>query len=131
LTGKRQLIDWETYRQAVYDKHQWVRLQVIAGASKQGGVVRIPLTEVFQPQLAAKGASIADVPDEVRKYQDAIYGPRPVAAEEETSYEEGPERSDEAAELETEGLLLSSNSEVVSDLIGREPPSDPGRPWFG
>jgi hypothetical protein len=41
-TGGRPLTDWDAYRQAVYDKHQWVCLQVIAGASKQWGVARIP-----------------------------------------------------------------------------------------
>ena len=77
LTAKRQLTDWDAYRQAVINKHQWVRLQVIAGASKDRGPVRIPLTEVFESQLAMTATSGADVPDEVRKYQEAIYGPKP------------------------------------------------------
>src|SRR3990172_8523102 len=43
LAGKRQLTDWEAYRQAVPNRHQWVRLQVIAGASKDRNPLRIPL----------------------------------------------------------------------------------------
>src|SRR5262249_19334063 len=34
LVGKREAADWVAYRQAVLSRHQWVRLQVIAGASK-------------------------------------------------------------------------------------------------
>src|SRR5215831_2777969 len=50
MTGKRQPTNWDAYRQAVINKHQWVRLQVIAGASRSREPLRIPLTEVFEPQ---------------------------------------------------------------------------------
>ncbi len=114
LTAKRQLTDWDAYREAVINKHQWVRLHVIAGASKDRGPVRIPLTEVFESQLATTGTSGADVPDEVRKYQEAIYGPKletPVATDDAEEIEETPEAEDP---------LLMGNPEQVLDLLGRE-----------
>ena len=42
LKGQRQLTDWDAYRESVSGRHQWVRLQVIAGASKERGITRIP-----------------------------------------------------------------------------------------
>jgi len=114
LTAKRQLTDWDAYRQTVIDKHQWVRLQVIGGASKDRGPVKIPLTEVFESQLVTSGASGADVPDEVRKYQEAIYGPKSeatVSSDEVESIEETPDAEDP---------LLLGNPELVLDLLGRE-----------
>ncbi|HKU73565.1 MAG TPA: DUF4062 domain-containing protein [Pyrinomonadaceae bacterium] len=114
LIAKRQLTDWDAYREAVIHKHQWVRLQVIAGASKDRGPVKIPLTEVFESQLATTGASGADVPEEVRKYQEIIYGPKPeapVATAEAEEIEEAPDDEDP---------LLMGNPEQVLDLLGRE-----------
>jgi Domain of unknown function (DUF4062) len=72
----REPADWLAYREAVLDRHQWVRLQVIAGASRQRDPLRIPLTRVFEPQFVIAGASGTDVPDEVRQYQQEIYGTR-------------------------------------------------------
>lgn len=121
LTGKHQLTDWAAYRQAVINRHQWVRLQVIAGAGKERGIARIPLTEVFEPQLVAAGASRSDVPEEVRKYQEEIYGPRRQAPDEMAPAETGePEATDETGEPETEESLLSANPELVLDMLGRE-----------
>jgi Domain of unknown function (DUF4062) len=88
LVGKRQLTNWDAYREAVFAKHQWVPLQVIAGVSKDRGIARIPLTAVFEPQLAAPGAPLMEVPDEIRKYQELIYGARvPAAPAEEAAAE--------------------------------------------
>ena len=120
LTAKRQLTDWDAYRESVINKHQWVRLQVIAGASKDRGPVRIPLTEVFESQLATAGSSGADVPDEVRKYQEAIYGPRSGAT---TSDEDSPQEDlvlEDEGEAEAEDPMLLGNPEQVLDLLGRE-----------
>ena len=101
-TGQREPADWQAYREAVIDRHRWVRLQVIAGASKERDPVKIPLTEVFEPQLITPGASGTDVPDEVRRYQRDIYGERP----EEDS--------------EDEEQLLLGNPEEILDVLGRE-----------
>jgi hypothetical protein len=121
LVGKRQLTDWDAYRQAVYDKHQWVRLQVIAGASKERGVARIPLTEVFQPHLVAQGVSEADVPDEVLEYQKKIFGRTVEEPQTVPPLENGQtEVSEETVEPELEEPLLSSNPELVLDVLGRE-----------
>ncbi|GIF23759.1 hypothetical protein BJ973_004370 [Actinoplanes tereljensis] len=102
LVGARDT-DWYAYRQAVLSRHRWVRLQVIAGASKERDPLRIPLTEVFEPQLVAPGVSGTEVPDEVRQYQQEIYGSRATSSED----------SDEE-------LLLTGNPEQVLDVIGRE-----------
>jgi hypothetical protein len=101
-TGQREPADWLAYREAVFNRHQWVRLQVIAGASKERDPVRIPLTEVFEPQLVTPGASGTDVPDEVRRYQRDIYGERPE--------EDGDD----------EDQLLPGNPEEILDVLGRE-----------
>lgn len=114
LAAKRLLTDWDAYRQAVIERHQWVRLQVIAGASKDRGPIRIPLTEVFESQLATTGTSGTDVPDEVRRYQQAIYGPKsgtPVSTDDAEPSEEVPEAEDP---------LLMGNPEQVLDLLGRD-----------
>ena len=100
-TGEREPADWQAYREAVISRHRWVRLQVIAGASKERDPVRIPLTEVFEPQLVTPGASGTDVPDEVRRYQQDIYGERPE--------EDGDEEQ-----------LLLGNPEEILDVLGRE-----------
>jgi hypothetical protein len=109
LAVQRKSADWHTYRTAVLDRHRWVRLQVIAGASRERDPLRIPLTEVFEPQLVIAGASGTDVPDEVRQYQQEIYGVRDSAADE----------SAEAA-AETEEQLFAGSPEPVLDVLGRE-----------
>ena len=120
--SKKQLTDWDAYRQAVCNRHQNVRLQVIAGASKERGPLRIPLTEVFEPQLLAAGASGTDVPDEVRKYQEVIYGPRSEAPDEANPAEtDQAEDTEETVEVEEKDALLSANPELVLDMLGREP----------
>jgi uncharacterized protein DUF4062/NACHT domain-containing protein/HEAT repeat protein len=116
LTPKRQFTDWDAYREAVINRHQWVRLQVIAGTGKDRGPVRIPLTEVFESQLATAGASGTEVPDEVRKYQEVIYGPRAEWA----AATEDVEPLEEDAEPESQDPLLVGNPEQVLDLVGRE-----------
>jgi len=121
MTGKRQPTNWDAYRQAVINKHQWVRLQVIAGASRSREPLRIPLTEVFEPQLIAVGASGTDVPDEVRKYQKSIYGPRQQAPEEAApNVALETEISEEAGDEMTQESLLTANPELVLDILGRE-----------
>jgi CBS domain-containing protein len=54
--------DWEAYRAAVFDKHRWVRLAVIAGAKQDRRFAQIPLTEVFVAQRTATGRPTYDVP---------------------------------------------------------------------
>lgn len=117
LIAKRQLTNWDAYREAVINKHQWVRLQVIAGASKERGPVRIPLTEVFESQLATAGASGADVPDEVRKYQQVIYG---LKADVPVSNDDAVPIKELLKEGEEEDPLLLGNPEQVLDLLTRE-----------
>lgn len=108
LAVRRAPADWAAYRAAVLDRHRWVRLQVIAGASRERDPLRIPLTEVFEPQLVIAGASGTDVPDEVRRYQQEIYGAR--------------DSADESAESvpETEEQLFAGSPEPVLDVLGRE-----------
>jgi hypothetical protein len=119
--SKEHLTDWDAYRQAVCDRHQWVRLQVIAGASKERGIARIPLTEVFEPQLVAAGASRADVPEEVRRYQEEIYRSGRQALDEMAPPEtEEPETKGETVGPEIEEPLLRGNPELVLDILGRE-----------
>jgi predicted NACHT family NTPase len=79
------------------------------------------LTEVFQPQLVAKGISRTDIPDEVIEYQRAIYGPKSEMANEAREDEIAePQGFEETVEPETEEPLLSSNPELVLDILGRE-----------
>ncbi|HEY6886828.1 MAG TPA: DUF4062 domain-containing protein, partial [Solirubrobacter sp.] len=111
LAGKREPTDWQVYREAISTRHRWVRLQVIAGAAKERDPIRIPLTEVFESQLVNAGVSGADVPDEVRQYQQEIYGAQPPAEEENEDADEG----------ETDEHLLAGNPELVLDVLGREP----------
>lgn len=120
IAGKHDLTDWYAYREAVYSRHRWVRLQVIAGASKERDPVRIPLTEVFEPQLVAPGASGTDVPREVRLYQQEIYeaqpripyGTVPVFGEtEEIAIGDGAEVDEQ---------LLFGNPGRVLEVLGRE-----------
>jgi len=113
LAGQRAPADWHAYRAAVLERHQWVRLQVIAGASRERDPLRIPLTEVFEPQLVIAGASGTDVPDEVRQYQQDIYGARDPAAED--SQEEPGESA-----AETEDQLFAGSPEAVLDVLDRE-----------
>jgi Domain of unknown function (DUF4062)/HEAT repeats len=103
LTGRREPADWQAYRDAAVNRHRWVRLQVIAGASKERDPIRIPLTEVFEPQLVTPGASGTDVPDEVRRYQQDIYGERP-----------------EEDDGDDEDQVLAGNPEDILDVLGRE-----------
>jgi HEAT repeat protein len=106
---KREPADWDTYRLAVSDRHQWVRLQVIAGASKDRGPLKIPVIEVFEPQLVVQGASGTGVPDEIRKYQQEIYGVRP-------SETDKGEPVDAEAEAEGEHVLSGDPEEVLNIL---------------
>ena len=119
-TGKREATDWYTYRQAVLGRHRWIRLQVIAGLSKERDPVRIPLTEVFEPQLVAPGVSGTDIPDEVRRYQQEIYGARSGVPEETALATEGKTEGNGGATAETEEQLLFGNPEQVLDILGRE-----------
>lgn len=114
---------WQRYLDAVAERHQWVRMQVIAGAGKdRGNPVRIPLTEVFEPQLVSPGASGTHVPDEVRRYQEQIYGPRSAIARADSG-----SGADTAPEDEADGesgaggqQLPATGPEQVLDILGRE-----------
>ena len=76
------------------------------------------MTEVFEPQLLAAGTSGVDIPEEVRQYQEEIYGPREETLVTET---EDPEAGGETVEPEAEESLLAANPELVLDILGREP----------
>ncbi|MFO7697173.1 MAG: NACHT domain-containing protein, partial [Anaerolineae bacterium] len=120
LQGKRQPTDWDAYRQVLVEKHRWVRLQVIAGASKDRSITKIPLTEVFEPQLIARGVSGTDVSDEVREYQKVIYGARAETSDTvDQAIDFSLEPVDDTAEFED--TLLSANPELVLEMLGREP----------
>jgi hypothetical protein len=56
--------DWEAYRAAVFDKHRWIRLAVIAGAKQDRRLAQIPLTDVFVAQRTRAGRPIYDVPED-------------------------------------------------------------------
>ncbi|SEB24330.1 DUF4062 domain-containing protein [Variovorax sp. YR216] len=116
----RSQADWETYRRTVADVHQWVRMQVIAGISKDRGPIRIPLIDIFEPQLVAAGASGTDVPDDVRRYQEAIYGDRSESANDAPS-DLAIEATDDVTVSGEENVLLASNPEYIVDIVGREP----------
>jgi Domain of unknown function (DUF4062) len=107
----REPADWLAYREAVLDRHQWVRLQVIAGASRQRDPLRIPLTQVFEPQFVIAGASGTDVPDEVRQYQQEIYGTHETGETE----PEDPEDPDPLADQ-----LFAGSPEQVLSVLSRE-----------
>lgn len=63
---------WDGYREAVVKAHKWVRLSVIAGA-QQDRIARIPLGEVFTPQLAVAGFPATDLPSEVLRYKEELF----------------------------------------------------------
>jgi Domain of unknown function (DUF4062) len=76
--GRRQGIatggtrtDWEAYRAAVFDKHRWIRLTVIAGAKHDRSLAQIPLTKVFVAQRTTAGRPTYDVPDDLLDAQAA------------------------------------------------------------
>ncbi|MGF6408366.1 DUF4062 domain-containing protein [Paraburkholderia sp. MM5482-R1] len=118
----RELYDWDAYREAVCNKHQWVRLQVIAGVSKDREPLRIPLDDVFEPQLVAIGVSGIDIPDEVRKLQQAIYSPGQHAPSGEAFAIEQLEEPVREGGVNEEGLIdpQDSNPELVLSIVGRE-----------
>jgi TIR domain/HEAT repeats len=104
---------WAAYREAVFNRHQWVRLQVITGVGQAREPRRIGLTEVFAPQLVAVGASWNDIPDEVRRYRDEIYAARPAAAQD-------PGGSDLDSTDESSEQFLAGYPEQAVDVLGRE-----------
>ncbi len=80
---RRDRINWNAYKQAVFEEHQWVRLAVIAGA-QQDHFARIPLVEVFVPQMSKTGRPNYDIPDEVLAYKRSLYNlDRPLETSEE------------------------------------------------
>jgi HEAT repeat protein len=105
---------WAAYREAVFSRHQWVRLQVISGAGQDREPRRIGLTEIFAPQLVVAGASWNDIPDEVRRYQDEIYAARPLAVLQDSG-ESDLDNADESDEH-----FLVDYPEQAVDVLGRE-----------
>ena len=93
-TGRTRT-DWDAYRSAVFDRHRWVRLAVIAGAKWDRGISLIPLTDVFVAQPTMQGRPTFDVPDE-----------RP-----------GGDAAEPEERVEDIGLLQESSLQV----LGREP----------
>lgn len=64
--------DWDLYRQATFNEHKWLRLNVIAGAT-QDSLARIPLIDIFVPQNVQKGLPSYEVPDEVLHFKRALF----------------------------------------------------------
>ncbi|HEX8117498.1 MAG TPA: DUF4062 domain-containing protein, partial [Pyrinomonadaceae bacterium] len=109
--------DWDSYRQAVFEAHRWVRLAVIAGA-KQDRITRIPLVEVFVPQVCKPGQPLYEIPEEVLRFKrDLFYQPGAADAE-----EAGPADEPEEGEEEPEYLagLDVSFPEPILDVLARE-----------
>lgn len=94
------LTDWEAYRGAIIEKHQWVRLAVIAGAP-QDRITKISLTDIFVPQMLKSGYSHIEVPEEVLEARDKIFN---------EFSNKFPERPEDELFLETE------SEEAVEDL---------------
>jgi hypothetical protein len=109
---KRQGLDrgpaggWDVYRAAVVRAHESVRLTVIAGA-KQDRIAKIPLAEIFTPQLAVAGLPRMDLPDEVLRYKEALFEATA------TDEPEEPDGGDDQA-------VLTGLPELSLDLLGRE-----------
>lgn len=59
--------DWDAYKHAVFEKHRWVPLEVIA--AKQDKIARIPLIKIFVPQICKPGYPSRDVPEEAMARQ--------------------------------------------------------------
>ena len=120
---KRTWTNWEQYRQALFEEYRWVRLSVIAGA-KQDRITRIPLTEVFVPQLAQRGRPRYEVPDEALRLKRELY------SQEHSVDEQASAESDATlqGELELDGENEDENSadageafpELITDVLGRE-----------
>ena len=119
LVGEREPADWQAYRAAVLSRHVWVRLQVIAGASRERDPVRIPLTDVFEPQLVIGGVSGTDVPDEVRQYQQEIYGAR-ITEPDDGAVAPGDVPEGQDSGEEGDGQLFAGSPEQVLNVLGRE-----------
>jgi hypothetical protein len=82
--GKKQGIatvggrtDWEAYRGAVFDKHRWVRLAVIAGAKQDRRFAQIPLTDVFVAQPTKLGRPTYDIVEDRLRDDEARIGELP------------------------------------------------------
>jgi hypothetical protein len=60
-TGDRT--NWEAYRAAIFEKHRWIRLAVIAGAKQDRRFAQIPLSDVFVAQQTTSGHPTYDIPD--------------------------------------------------------------------
>ena len=120
LDIQREMADWSAYRRTVSDRHRWIRLQVIAGASADREPLRIPLAEVFEPQLVTEGASGTEIPDEIRKYQQEIYSAQPNTIADADSVAAEPALDHEDFEDDTAEHMFSGNLEQVLDILGRE-----------
>jgi hypothetical protein len=86
--GKRQGIatvggrtDWEAYRGAVFDKHRWVRLAVIAGAKQDRRFAQIPLTDVFVAQPTKLGRPTYDIVEDRLRDDEVHIGELPESPE--------------------------------------------------
>ncbi|MFN8378112.1 MAG: DUF4062 domain-containing protein [Anaerolineae bacterium] len=114
-------VDWDGYRAAVVNRHQWVRLQVVAAAAKERGPIQIPLHQVFENVLVTARASTNDIPDVIRRYQKVIYDQKPLTigdrdAKRSTAFE----RRRSQLAIRAQKMLMSENNELVLDVIGRE-----------
>ncbi len=91
-----------------------MRLTVIAGA-QQDRIARIPLAEVFTPQLAVARLPITDLPAEVLQYKEDLF---------ESRQDEDTEPSAVALDDVEEGATLDELAddlpELSLDVLGRE-----------
>lgn len=118
--------DFAAYRDALVERHQWVRLQVIAGVGKERGPIRVPLTQVFEPQLVSRGASSTKLAGEIRRYQEFIYGLPAAAATDDA--EDGGDGNGQIAfgasaaqDEDADGAEQPlSATEQVFDVLGKE-----------
>ena len=107
---------WERYRAAVVKRHQWVRLTVIAGAQPDR-IARIPLADVFIPQLAVARLPVMDLPAEVLKYKEKLFEARCDAGEVRERWRQGDDLNGLAS---AEGSLADDLPEISLELLGRE-----------
>lgn len=112
VDDKSKLTDWDAYRQAVFEDLQWVKLTVIAGARHER-IARIPLADVFVPQLARSGSPISDIPDEVLRLKRDLF------VQTEAAEEDDPEAAD-MVEMAATDTFLEASPELVLHVLGRE-----------
>ncbi len=113
VDGKSKLTDWDAYRQAVFEDLQWVKLTVIAGARHER-ITRIPLADVFVPQLARPGSPISDISDQMLGFKRDLF------FEARTSLPSDPTETEIDLQAQKVGPLLDQPPELALHMLGRE-----------